>query len=42
VTSAGFQAVFLLTDGSAETAAAEQQLMMKNDSAAEATYYSEK
>jgi len=40
VTSAGLQAVSLSNEDSADTAAAEQQLMVRNDRGAEATCYS--
>jgi len=40
VTSAGLQAVFLPKEDSADTEAAERQLMARNDSRAEATCYS--
>jgi len=39
VTSAGLQAVSLSKEDSADTAAAEQQLMVRNDRGAEATSY---
>jgi len=40
VTSAGLQAVFLTKEDSADTAAAEQQLMVRNDRGAKATCHS--
>jgi len=40
VTSAGLQAVFLPKEDSANTAAAERQLIVRNDGGAEATWYS--
>jgi len=40
VTSAGLQAVFLPKEDSADTDAAERQLMARNDGRAEATCYS--